>query len=122
MIRPLRQGFTLIEVLLALAIISIALTAVLKASSQNVINTQHLKDRSIAHLIAMQAAQSIQLGLYEVPSARGTTKSQTMFGKRWYWHAKTLAKKTPFAEMIEIRVGQKPSGPFMYPVYVMKPK
>ncbi len=119
MFRRVQQGFTLIEVLLALAIISIALTAVLKASSQNVVNTQHLKDRSIAHLIAMNAANSIQAGLYSIPAARGTTQSMSMFGKRWYWHAKTLSKNISFANMIEITVGQKPSGPFMYPLYVM---
>lgn len=39
------SGFTLIEVLLALTIIAVALTALLKAIAQNVEHTQRIKEK-----------------------------------------------------------------------------
>lgn len=43
--RSNESGFTLIEVLLALSIIAIALTALLKAISQNVETTRRIKEK-----------------------------------------------------------------------------
>lgn len=40
-----KSGFTLIEVLLALSVIAIALTALLKAISQNVETTRRVKEK-----------------------------------------------------------------------------
>lgn len=46
--RPTQQGFSLIEVLVALVIISISLGAMLQASQTNVANTIILKDTILA--------------------------------------------------------------------------
>lgn len=46
--RPSQQGFSLIEVLVALVIISISLGAMLQASQTNVANTITLKDTILA--------------------------------------------------------------------------
>lgn len=41
------SGFTLIEVLLALTVIAIALTALLKATAQNTDNTHRIKEKQL---------------------------------------------------------------------------
>lgn len=46
--KSMNKGFTLIEVLLALAVVAIALTALLKATSQDVANTQRIKEKPSA--------------------------------------------------------------------------
>jgi prepilin-type N-terminal cleavage/methylation domain-containing protein len=49
-----QSGLTLIEVLVALAIISIALTAIIKATSENIRGTAYLQDKTIAMYVARQ--------------------------------------------------------------------
>jgi len=110
------QGFTLIEVLLALSIVAIALTALLIASSQNVINTQRIKDKMIGHWVAKQGANQIQLGMVQVPRQQPITKSTHFLGQKWYWRAKLNPNNTSFMDHITITVSKKQDGPFSSPL------
>lgn len=60
-------GFTLIEVLVALAIVSIALTAVIKVSSQNIKNTFYIQEKTIALWVASDIINEVRAGLIKVP-------------------------------------------------------
>ncbi len=106
------KGFTLIEVLLALAIIAIALTALLKASSEDVILTQRIKEKSISHWIAMQGVTSIQLGLIPVNPNEEITQVTKMLGQRWYWRAKLTPTMVSSMQQITITVSTHQAGPF----------
>jgi general secretion pathway protein I len=106
------SGFTLIEVLLALAIIAIALTALLKATAQNIDNTHRLKEKSVSHWIAMQGVTMIQLGLVHVNHSQESTQSTTMLGQQWYWRAKLSATPVKKMQQITISVSTRQSGPF----------
>ncbi len=106
------QGFTLIEVLLALAVIAIALTALLRATGQNVAHTQRIKEKSISHWVAMQGVAAIQLGLVVVPPNQEITEVTTMLGQRWYWRAKLIQTPIKTAQQINITVSKNPAGPF----------
>lgn len=105
-------GFTLVEVLLALAVIAIALTALLKATAQNIENTQRIKEKTIGHMVAMQGVSMIQLNLVQVNSSQPSTQATTMLGERWYWRA--TISKTPFKniQQITISISLKQAGPF----------
>ena len=114
------RGFTLIEVLLALAVISIALTALIKATANDVVYMQRIKDKSISHWIAMQGVAMVQLGLVEVKPQQEATQVTTMLGQRWYWRAKLSATAIKSMQQITITVSQTPSGPFMDPLIAFK--
>ncbi len=103
-------GFTLIEVLLALAVIAISLTALLKANAQNVYNTQRLKEKAISHWIAMQGVTMIQLKLVAITPE--STQATTLFGKPWYWRAKIIPTPVQKIKQIRISVSTSQSGPF----------
>ena len=47
------DGFTLLEVLVALAILAISLAVLLKISAQNANNAAYLRDKTFAHWIAL---------------------------------------------------------------------
>lgn len=107
-----QKGFTLIEVLLALAIIAIALTAILKVTAQNIENTQRIKEKSISHWIAMQAVTMIQLGLITIEPSQEATQVTKMLHQKWYWRAKL--SETPIKKMQQITITMSPkqAGPF----------
>jgi len=105
-------GFTLIEVLLALAVIAIALTALLKATSQNVAFTQRIKEKSISHWVAMQGIAMVQLRLIQITPNQDVSKATTMLGERWYWRAKVTPTTIKTMQQITITVSKNQSGPF----------
>lgn len=111
--RHTARGFTLIEVLLALAIVAIAFTALLKASSQDIVATQQIKDKTISHWVAEQAITLIQLGLINPTTAEGGRQATTLFHERWYWHAQLTATPIKSVQQITIELSQNPAGPFM---------
>lgn len=112
-----KHGFTLIEVLIALAIIAIALTALLKASSEDVSHTTKIKERTISHWVAMQGINAIQLNLIPIHFNQEISEVTTMLGERWYWRARVSPTDVPSMQLITITVSNSPSGPFTTPLY-----
>ncbi len=110
--KNLSKGFTLLEVLLALAIIAIALTALLKATSQDISSTEHIKDKTISHWVAMQGVKMIQSGLLKATYTQEITEVTNMFGQRWYWRAKLETTAIKSMDKIIITVSKKQAGPF----------
>src|SRR5437879_13816473 len=107
-----KMGFTLIEVLLALAIIAIALTALLRATSQNTVFTQRLKEKTIGHWVAMQGVASLQLGMTPITLSQENTLKMAMAGQSWYW--RVLVTPTPVKHMqkFSISVSQQRDANF----------
>ncbi|AUH73205.1 type II secretory pathway protein LspI [Legionella sainthelensi] len=107
-----KAGFTLIEVLLALSVIAIALTALLKAISQNVETARRIKEKTVSHWIAMQGVAMIQLNLLQVSPSQETTQDTTMLNEHWYWRAKISATSQKNIQKIIILVSTEKAGPF----------
>jgi general secretion pathway protein I len=107
-----QHGFTLIEVLLALAVIAIALTALLKVTAQNVANTARIKDKTISHWVALQGVTMLQLKLLNPALNEEITQVTTMLGQRWYWRVKLIKTPMKTVQEINIRVSKNQAGPF----------
>lgn len=116
MITKRMQAFTLIEVLIALAIISIALTALLLVMSQSIQGTERVKNKTLSHLVAMQGLAMVQLKLTPVQQTRARTEKITIFGNTWFWQAKRSSTSLPHLQRIEITVSQHEDGPFGDPL------
>nr|WP_058530157.1 GspI family T2SS minor pseudopilin variant LspI [Legionella rubrilucens] len=119
--KTINRGFTLVEVLLALAVVAIALTALLKATSQDVANTQRIKEKTISHWIAMHGIAMVQLGLLTVPPNQEITQVTSLLGQRWYWRVKlsptTLGKAV---QQMTVSVSKNQAGPFTDPLLAFK--
>ena len=110
------KAFTLIEVLLALSVIAIALTALLLVMSQSIRGSEHVKHKTLAHLVAMQGLARVQLKLVPIQASQESTEKMTVFGNTWYWHAKSSSTSLSNLQRIEISVSQRESGPFGDPL------
>ena len=79
-----QHGFTLIEILVALVIVTVALAALITESSQNLYNATALRDKTLAHWVAMNKVTEWQLS--EQWPATGRTQGEMTMGKNdWYW-------------------------------------
>lgn len=107
------SGFTLIEVLIALAVIAIAFTALLQVNLRHIKTAEHLEARMIQSWIGQQAIAMIQLGLIPANTLHNTTQITTLFQQKWYWRA--IQKPTQFAtiQRIEIQLSAHATGPFL---------
>jgi general secretion pathway protein I len=99
-------GMTLIEVLIALAIIGIALTAVIKAASQNIRGTGYLQNKTIALWVAEEVMNEASLGLLTLTtdSDEGEVTTTTMLGQDWYWRASETSSANPRIKKLRVRV------------------
>ncbi len=101
-----KQGFTLLEVLVALAILAIALSAAIKVSTANVENASYLRDRTLAHWVAMNILTEIQIK--EVWPSLGKKTGTTMMAEReWFWIMNTSDTIDKELRRVEIKVFHK---------------
>jgi general secretion pathway protein I len=114
--RKHQGGFTLIEVLLALSILAIALTALLKATASTVNGTRRIKEKNISHLVAMQGISMLQMGIVKAHTGQNITKEMTLFGQTWHWNADISQTPIPGVEKIIIRTSASAGGPFRDPL------
>lgn len=80
-------GFTLIEILVALAVIAIAVAAVVAAVSGNVKNEAYIQDRTLAHWVAMNKVAELQvIKAWPTP---GTQQGESLLASQeWSWQTK----------------------------------
>ena len=73
------KGFTLIEVLIALAVIAISLGAILNTSGSQAQQATYLKQKSIAHWVAMNEITRLQVenSFPSIGDEKGSTEMVT---------------------------------------------
>ena len=84
-------GLTLIEVLIALAIIAIALTAIIKSTSQSIRGTSYLQTKMTALWVGQSIMNGIRVGYIKVDDEKKDVISA--LAQNWYWLAKN--EETP---------------------------
>jgi general secretion pathway protein I len=106
------KAFTLIEVLLALSIIAIAMTALLKATKQNISTEIRLKSHFFSLWIAEDALAKIQMKLVTLSEIQPSTFQTKSFGKTWYWRAQYKTSPIKGIRAIDIEVAEAQAGPY----------
>jgi len=96
-----KQGFTLLEVLVALAVIAIGLAAVMKVSIENAENARYLRDKTLAHWVAMNVLTEIQIREESPKLDEGTAM---MAAREWVWVLKVSETMDKDLRRLDIEV------------------
>ena len=97
------RGFTLIEVLVALAIVAIGMAAVLEALTSSANTAMYLQDKTFAEWVALNRMETVRLS-GTIP-ATGTSNDKVDYaGRRWAWQQKVTTTQIPGMVQIEIDV------------------
>jgi general secretion pathway protein I len=100
--RGSEQGMTLIEVLVALLVVALALAAAISSVDAGVVNTDYLKQRSIAQWVAMNHATELQLQINDVKT-NGEYETE-MAGQTWQVQSNASATADSDILRVEIHV------------------
>ena len=100
------RGFTLVEVMVALAIVAITLPALLVALYQQVDDAAYLRDKTQAEMVALNKLAEMRLVVASTRNVQaGKDSGDTQYADRdWYWWADTTATESGKVFRVEIRV------------------
>jgi len=105
------KGFTLIEVLIALVILAIALTAVYKSISYNIEDTSYIEDKAIAQWVAMNVIARAQTKIINTTPSLTLTGTTEMRNKIWYWKiSEKVTPGDPYVAELDTQVSDKMQG------------
>jgi general secretion pathway protein I len=93
------RGFTLIEVLVALVIVALGMSAVLAALASAADSTGRLRDKSLAEWIALNQLSLVRLNL-SAPREGSSAEDVDYAGRKWRWHS--LIEKTEIPGLLRI--------------------
>ena len=97
------MGFTLIELVVALAVLAIGMTAVLQSTSQAGHAGIFLKQKTIAHWVASNRAAELSIDR-EWLEPGVTTGTETMADQTWQWETEVQNTEVPELRLVTIRV------------------
>lgn len=81
-------GFTLVEVLVAVAVVALAVTAVLTAMMKQVDGSTYLRDKMFAQWVALNQLELLRLeNRHSNQLPASDSGSVEMAGRTWYWRA-----------------------------------
>jgi general secretion pathway protein I len=102
-----QRGFTLIEVLVALAIVGFALPALLFQVMGNVDNEAYLRDKALAQWIAENklAENRILRSMGQRVLLGSASGEEQMAGASWWWQLQSLPTGVDGMRRLEVEVG-----------------
>jgi general secretion pathway protein I len=98
------RGFTLLEVLVALTILAVALAAAIRGVGEQARGVTHLRDKSLAHWVALNQLAELRLQ-QSWPASGRRSGEEKMADQRWYWQIEVSDTADPEVRRIDIRVG-----------------
>ena len=99
------RGFTLLEILVALAVLAIALAATARSMGAAIDTTAALRDRTLARWVAEDRLAQLELGR-EWPALDTKEGDADMGGRAFRWRQQTSASPVARMRRVEVSVFQ----------------
>jgi general secretion pathway protein I len=99
-------GFTLIEVMVALAVVAIALPALVFALQQQIDGTVYLRDKSLAHMVAINKLTEVRImakAREQLLKGKDSGTSE-LADRQWDWQLNSTETDLPNFYRVEIKV------------------
>ncbi|MDH5692930.1 MAG: type II secretion system minor pseudopilin GspI [Gammaproteobacteria bacterium] len=97
------RGFTLLEIIFAVAVLGIAMGALMQSLGQSTKNSSYFRDKTIAHWVASNVVVEQQSnGKY--PGIGKLEGKEDMAGHEWYWSVQVNDSGVPDVRQLEVEV------------------
>lgn len=96
------RGFTLLEVLIALAIVAMSVGALLGAVTSSASNLSYLREKTLAEWVALNRLTEIRIDHQNMPAVGRRMGSTVMAGTRWEWEEEVA--ELPIKGMLRVEV------------------
>jgi general secretion pathway protein I len=106
-------GFTLLEVLVALAVLAIAMGAIINAATQSIASTAYLRDQTFASWVARNQVNERLLDSEPWPGEGSLQGSAEMADRAWRWQVRFAKTDDPDLRRIEVTVRAAENGPIL---------
>ena len=104
------QGFTLLEVVVALLVVSLGLAAAVELTTLAAGNARRLQQKTLADWVAMDRLADLRTAV-GLPSAGNATGSVLMGGTRFFWREQVMGGALPQLRTVRIAVAEHRGGP-----------
>lgn len=95
------QGFTLLEVMVAMAVLGLALLALIETGGNSAATLDRLRDKTLAQWVALNALAEYRLQAR--PASAGTRQGSSQMAERdWYW--KLSAARTADQDVLRLEI------------------
>jgi general secretion pathway protein I len=102
-----RHGFTLLEVLIALVIVTLAVSALLGTVTSSGSNISYLQDKTLAEWVALNRLTEIRIAQVMPDKGRRTGNTE-MAGVKWQWEEEVI--ELPVKGMFRVEVRARSTG------------
>lgn len=98
------KGFTLLEVLVALAVLAIAMTAIIQAAAHSIASTHYLREQTFAGWVASNVVNSFLLDPALWTAEKLRKGDVEMTNRAWHWEARLSKTDDPGLRRLEVTV------------------
>ena len=96
-------GFTLIEVLVALAIVTVGMAAVLGTLSSSADTIVYLRDKTFANWVALNQIAQVRVS-GQLPAPGKSDGDSDFAGRKWHWHQEVSTTQVPGMVRMDVSV------------------
>lgn len=106
-----RTGFTLLEVLVALAVLAIAMSAIIRAATQSIETAAVLREQTFASWVALNQINQLLLDAKPWPTEGNRTGKVNLAGRAWRWEARFAKTEDPDLRRLAMTVRAAENSP-----------